>query len=67
MYPAAGQDCDPVKKGAEMSVIDELKSKIQGYEGYAEAWIVSKKTAFITHGSVFTLGIIVGLMLAKHV
>ena len=49
-----------------MNLIDEFKAKVQVYEGYADAWIVSKKTAIITHGSVFAAGLVIGIMVAKH-
>jgi hypothetical protein len=43
-----------------MSLIGEFRGKVSGYEGYAQAFIVSKKMAIISHAIAFGLGVILG-------
>jgi len=48
-----------------MSLIQQFRDKISGYEGYAEAWIVSKETAIVTHIVALLAGAVLGCFICR--
>lgn len=43
-----------------MSIVQQFRDKVQGYEGYANAWIVSKRVALLTHLAAAAIGAVLG-------
>ena len=43
-----------------MSLVQKFRDKVEGYEGYAEAWIVSRKVAVVTHLLAALIGGFIG-------